>query len=195
MGYEKIRVLRNSLYFTLEDFKEVIGIKKESAKVEICRYIKKGYILRLKKNLFILREKWENLSLEEIFKIANIIQVPSYISLMTALTYYEITTQIQRNIFESISLKRTIKKEIEGTIFNYYRINPEYYKNFIKKDLFFISIKEKAFLDTLYLYSLGKYRFDISSINFDKLDFKILKKEIKNYPLKTQKKFSEIWKY
>lgn len=189
MGYEKIRVFKKSLYFTIEDLTDLLGIKRNSVKVEICRYVKKGYISRLKRNLFILREKWDNLSFEEIFKIANIIEVPSYISLKSALIYYEITTQIQRSAFESISLKRTVKMNIDETIFNYYKINPKYYKNFIRKDDFFIATKEKSFLDALYLYSFGKYKFDISSIDFEKLDFKILKREIKNYPLKTQKKY------
>ncbi|HOK55984.1 MAG TPA: hypothetical protein PKV21_04515 [bacterium] len=194
MGYEKIRVLKEKLYFTVEDFTETLGIKKDSAKVEVGRYIKKGYILRLKRNFFILREKWENLSLEEIFKIVNIIQVPSYISLMTALSYYEITTQIQQDLFESISLKRSFKKNIDSVIFNYYKIKKKYYKNFVRRENFFIAGKEKAFLDIIYLYSFGKYKFDISSIDFNKLDFKFLKKEIKNYPVRVQKKFYEIWK-
>ena len=53
---------------------------------------------------------------EQKFIIANIYQVPSYISLMTALDYYEITTQMQRDFIESVILKRTVTKEIEAKV-------------------------------------------------------------------------------
>ena len=58
-------------------------------------------------------------SQEDFFKISNILQVPSYISLMTALSYYEITTQVQREVIESVCVKRTLKKTIENTEFNF----------------------------------------------------------------------------
>lgn len=89
---------------------------------------------------------------------------------MTALFLYEITTQVQRNFFESASLKRSVRSDIKGIAFNFYKIKREYYFDFIKREDVFIATKEKAFIDIVYLYSFGKYKVDFSSLNFDRLD-------------------------
>ncbi|MGC8976128.1 MAG: hypothetical protein ACP5OB_00670 [Candidatus Ratteibacteria bacterium] len=52
----------------------------------------------------------------------------------------------------------------------------------------------QRFLDAISFYSFGKYKFDISSIDFNKLDFKVLKKQIENYPVNVQKEFYKIWR-
>jgi hypothetical protein len=105
---------------------------------------------------------------------------------MTALSYYEITTQVQREVIESVCVKRTLKKTIENTEFNFYKINRTLYFDFLKKDDFFIASKEKAFVDAVYLYSFGKYSFDFDSIDISKLDMKKIKKIINNFPERTK---------
>ncbi|MFN3551400.1 MAG: hypothetical protein ACK4WJ_06305, partial [Endomicrobiia bacterium] len=97
MKYTEFKKLKNKIYFTPEGVANLLKIKFDSAKVLCYRYAKSGLFIRLKKDFYILEEKWWNLKIEEKFKIANILSVPSYISLMTALSYYEVTTQIQRN--------------------------------------------------------------------------------------------------
>ena len=186
MRYIKLRKLNSRLYFTYEDVADVLGIGSNSAKVLCTRYSKIGLIIRLKKNLYTLKERWEKNSQEDFFKISNILQVPSYISLMTALSYYEITTQVQREVIESVCVKRTLKKTIENTEFNFYKINRTLYFDFLKKDDFFIASKEKAFVDAVYLYSFGKYSFDFDSIDISKLDMKKIKKIINNFPERTK---------
>lgn len=103
----------SKLYFGHEEIARALGITSNSAKVTASRYVKQGLLVRLKRNLYILKEKWFNLDREQKFVIANLIQTPSYVSLMTALDYYEITTQMQRDFIESIALKRTKGVEIE----------------------------------------------------------------------------------
>ena len=113
-------------------------------------------------------------------------QVPSYISLMSALAYYEVTTQAQQSYQESIGQKRSIVYNVRQAVFSYVKMQRPYYNGFVKTDGFFIATKEKAFLDAAYLYSFGKYRFDADSLDLKKLDFNKLKKMIKNYPQKTK---------
>lgn len=91
--------LNKWLYFKTDDLADILGLKKESSKATCSRYVKRGIIMRLKKDFYILREKWDNLGREEFFKLANFLQVPSYISFMTALSFYEITTQVQGHFF------------------------------------------------------------------------------------------------
>ncbi|MBN2001693.1 hypothetical protein JW935_29400 [candidate division KSB1 bacterium] len=123
---------------------------------------------------------------EEKFQLANIIQVPSYVSLMSALSYYEMTTQVQREFIESIALKRTKAVTVEQTVFNFTKINKLLFFDFARKRGFFIASPEKAFLDAMYLMSLGRYSMDLSSIDFDKFDFLKVRQLILAFPEKTQ---------
>jgi len=172
----------------------LLNIKPSSAKVFCSRYADNALFVRLKKDLYILKERWQRNSTNDFYRISNFLNVPSYISLMTALSFYEVSTQVQRGVFESICIKRTAKYEIEGIIFNFYKVKKDLYSDFIKKDSFFIATKEKAFLDAIYLYSFGKYAFDIASIDEKKLDKKLLKKMLEKYPDKTKKVAKAIWK-
>jgi predicted transcriptional regulator of viral defense system len=176
----------NKLYFGHEEISMTLGITLQSAKVSANRYVKQGMLLKVKRNIYILKEKWKVLEREGKFILANLIQVPSYISLMTALDYYEITTQIQRDFIESVAVKRT-----KETAFTYRKIRLNLYFGFNKEKDFFIATPEKAFLDALYLMSLGRYSFDVDSIDFSKLKRNEIRKLIKRFPAKTRKLLGE----
>jgi predicted transcriptional regulator of viral defense system len=185
MKYSGLRKLRKRFYFTVEDLQDLLEIKPESARVLCTRYTKDGLFIRLKRNFYILDESWESFAKADFLKIANLLQVPSYISFMTALSWYEITTQVQRDFFESASLKRSIRFDIRGTAFNFCKLQKKYYFDFVKEDDIFIATKEKAFVDSVYLFSFGKYRIDFNSLDLDKLDKSRLSEILMSYPQKT----------
>lgn len=183
MKYNDIKKI-NKLYFTYQDVAKILSISENSARVLCARYVKQKYLIRLKRNFYTLRERWDNITLNQRFELANILQVPSYISLMTALSFYEYTTQVQQKFVESISLYRTFAKDIEGIIFNYSKIKNDFYFGFSKKNNIFIASPEKAFIDSLYLNYLGKYNLDLSSLNLEKIDRESCENILKRYPSK-----------
>ena len=187
MNYTKLIKLRDCLYFTIEDVADIFAIKESSARVLCSRYVRKGLFVRLKNNFYILDENWQRYSMGEYLKISNFLQVPSYISFMTALSFYQVTTQIQRSYYESVSLKRSAEFSDTGKTFIFRKVKKEYYFDFVKLDDIFIATKEKAFIDSAYLYSFGKYKFDLSSINLEKLNMDKLKEILKVFPLKTRR--------
>lgn len=186
MNYTLIRKLKQKFYFTSGDLVDVLKIKPESAWVLASRYTHEGIFIRLKNNFYVLEDNWAKFSKEDFLRVSNYLQVPSYISLMTALSVYEITTQVQRNYFESVSLKRSLQFEAKGATCKFYKIKKQFYFDFVKKDSFFIATKEKAFVDSVYLYSFGKYRFDFDSLDLAKLDKNRLERILRIYPLKTK---------
>ena len=186
MRYSELLKLKDKFYFGVDDLQELFKIKHGSARVLCSRYVKKGFFVRLKKNFYVLNETWENFNEDSLLKIANILQVPSYVSFMTALSVYGLTSQVQKDFLESASLKRSQKNNIKGTAFNYYKLKKQHYSGFIKKDGIFIATKEKAFIDAVYLYSFGKYKFDFNSIDMEKLNKNKLKEIIKKYPERTK---------
>ncbi len=194
MNYITLRNnLKNRKFFRAGEISEILNINPSSARVLCSRMKQQGLVVRLKRDFYVIREKWDNLQYEDVLKLANILQVPSYISCMSALAFYDVSTQVQRSFYESVSLKRTRKFNADSAVFNYYKIKTALYFGFEKKEGIFIALKEKAFLDAVYLYSFGKYKFDASSISLGKLQKTKITDMLDKYPIKTRKTFEKIW--
>lgn len=176
----------DKFFFSYEDISTALAISKASAKITATRYVKKGILLRVKKNLYVLKDAWIAAGRDTRFQVVNMGQVPSYISLMTALDYYEITTQFQRDYFESIALKRSKVMGVGSSVFKYIKIAPDLYNGFKKEKEFFIATPEKALLDSFYLMSYGRYSLDLSSLDRNKLDRQEIERMSSNYPVKTR---------
>ena len=182
----RLQELSRKPLFTLGDVAQNFNIQPASARVSCSRYVRRGLLVRFKNNIYTTAWKWEGLSRQDLFKIANVLQVPSYISLMSAMAYYDVTTQVQNNYQESVCLKRSVVYHVREAVFTYVKLQSRYYGDFIKKDGVFIATKEKAFLDAAYLFSFGKYKFDIDSLDMKKLELKKLKSLLKVYPERTK---------
>lgn len=185
MVYQKLKNIE-PLLFSYREVAKVLNIQLSSAKLLCHRYQKQKYFVRLKRDVYILAERWNYLSALELFQIANRLQVPSYISLTTALSYYGYSTQIQQGFFESVAIKRTWKRNIESTIFSYTRISDKYYFGFRRMNGIFIAEPEKALTDALYLTSIGRYGLDFSALEMSKIDLKIVDTLLNKYPEKTK---------
>jgi predicted transcriptional regulator of viral defense system len=191
----KLNELRRiqKLYFGCDELARALGITHDSARVAASRYVRQGLLVRVRRNLYVLRETWEACGREEKFIIANMGQVPSYISLTTALDYYGITTQMQQDFFESVTLFRTKTIQVHRTVFTYTKMAEPLYSGFIKERGFFIATPEKALLDALYLMSYGRYRADLSAIDASRLDLSKLKALSDEFPVKTRKFLQKNW--
>ena len=147
-------------FFSLDDVAYALGIQPASAAVLCSRYVRKGLLVRLKRGLYARTEQLRNFSQQDLFRLANFLQVPSYISLTTALSYHGLTTQVQRGFFESISLYKGYER-IEGV---------------------FIALPEKALLDSFYLASLGRYSLDTSALDLSRLNNEVLENLSSSFP-------------
>jgi len=174
-------------YFGYEEIAKALSISPASARVSAVRYVKQGFLVRIKRNLYVLKGRWEAMGAEERFELANIMQVPSYVSFMSALEYHGITTQVQRSFVESAALKRTKETDIGGVVFRFTRIKKELYFGFRREKGFFIASPEKAFIDALYLMSYGRYSLDMPSLDINKLDKDALRDIVKKFPIKTRR--------
>ncbi|MCD6228088.1 MAG: hypothetical protein J7K17_01230 [Candidatus Omnitrophica bacterium] len=72
-------------------------------------------------------------------------------------------------------------------MFNYTKINLKLYFGFVKVKDFFIATPEKAFLDALYLSLLGRYKFDKTSLDYNKFNLNNLKTLAKKFPRRVQR--------
>ncbi len=177
----------DKLYFGYEEIAKAFDISLSSARVTASRYVRQGLLLRMKRNLYVRRDVWNATGVTEKFVLTNLGQVPSYISLTSALEYYEVTTQILRDFFESVAIKRTKQINLNGSIFRYSKIAEELYFGFRKENGFFIATPEKALLDAFYLMSYGRYSLDIPALDSAKLDRGEIKRLSKRFPLRTRR--------
>jgi predicted transcriptional regulator of viral defense system len=194
MRYHELKALRNKLFFDVRQIAMLLGIQQDSARVLCSRLTKRGMLNRLKKDMYIWQETWEHLRIEDCLKIANIMQVPSYISLMTALTYHGVSTQVQKGYYESCCLKRTRIFDKDACVFAYHKIKKELYYGFSKEEGVFIASKEKALLDAIYLYSLRNYAIDFNSLDLTTFDKKKLNSFAQLFPENARGVLKELWK-
>lgn len=184
------RMFEEDLAFQREQIANFLQISKKSAQVLCFRYVKRGLFIKLGKNLYTLEPKWKYLTSEEVFKIANLI-VPSYVSLLSALSYYGISTQVPQNYYESVTSLITKETKIKGITFRYFKVKREFLFGFRRENKvkvsFLIALPEKAFLDAIYLMSFGRYALDLSAIDMDKFDRKLLQEWIEKYPEKVKR--------
>jgi predicted transcriptional regulator of viral defense system len=173
-------------FFGFRDISNALGISHASARVVAHRYTKNGVLVRIKPDIFVLTEKWNNFTIEEKFQTANLLQVPSYVSLTTALEYYEITTQIQQNYIECVSIRRTFSKKINELTIRYSKVSEKLYFGFERKNNVYIAQPEKALIDAMYLASLGRYSLDIAAVSLNRFDQKVLPQMLEAYPLRTK---------
>lgn len=180
--------LRNIQKFSFgyAELARVLGIGQASARVTASRYVKMGLLVRVKRNVYVLKEVWDTATRKDKFILSNLGQTPSYISLMTALDYYDTTTQMQQDFFESVAIQRTKTISVAQTVFRYAKIAPELYFGFEKQDGFFIASPEKALIDAAYLISYGRYALDFSAIDTGKINRRIIEKLSRSYPQRTR---------
>ncbi len=125
-----------------------------------------GYIKPLAGGYYLLADQ----AIDEmvLFMLANKIYEPSYISLESALAYYEIIPETVLGV-TSVSSRKTKQSDTGWGVFSYRSVKPQYMIGYQVIDnspgkKFKIACLEKALLDYLYLHS------DIQSIaDFEEL--------------------------
>jgi hypothetical protein len=132
----------------------------------------KGYIQKVINRFYV----WQKKPLDD-YKlpfIANRIYTPSYISLKSALRWYNF---IPEGVFQQFSVTTRKTKNIETPIgdFRYKNVNPNlffgYYPVKPERGGFLIAEPEKALLDNFYLYPQIKDELDIDGLrlNYDQI--------------------------
>lgn len=130
-------------------------------------YVRKGKLLSLRRGIYAKSETYDR------FELATKIYTPSYISLETVLQKESLIFQYYHAISVVSYLSREIVCDNQTYIFR--KIKDEILIDLAgieQKDNYFMASKERALLDTLYLYK--NYHFDnLEPVNWD-LCFEIL---------------------
>ncbi|HQL12069.1 MAG TPA: hypothetical protein PK507_03555 [bacterium] len=173
-----------------------LNLKASTADTYISRFLKYGEIIKLKRGFYVTKDFFDrNVSdISYTFYLANVLYRPSYISLWTALQYYDIATEAIYS-YTSVTTKVTRKYTTKIGGFSYRSIAKPLYTdmNLVKgKFDFFIASPSKALFDIIY-FRTNQFRSikTIDDINFLIDDLRI---EIDEMDSKERDKFYNMIK-
>ena len=183
----------NLSIFTPKELIMTFGAKDRAAEAFLSYNVKKGAIIRLKSGLFALSK-----NMPGDFVIANRLYYPSYVSLDSALSYYNL---IPESVYAvtSVTTKSTREFEISGRLFSYKRIKKEAYTGYVLETVHgsgvYVATPEKAVADFIYFVYLGKREYNdrltLGKINFKRLEEYLLLFSRKGLVSFAKKKFKE----
>jgi hypothetical protein len=181
----------NKNIFTSNELRIIRWVDGNSFQKRLSYNLKKNNFIKIRKWIYAFFDSIKFLEYKDLFKIANSIYTPSYISLETVLTREWINFQY----YWDIKLMSPYTKEINiDTIpdnqlrLDFVRLPKELITNniwLIQKDGYMIATKERAICDTLWRWEW--YYFDNLS-NIDRDLLLGIAKEYKNYNIKVYKK-------
>jgi len=127
---------------------------------QLTRWQKKGLIIQLKRGIYVLNKEDRKVNSSRFF-IANQLLWPSYVSLESALNYYDLIPEAVADV-TSVSTKKTSRFTNPIGRFIYQRIKPDAFRGYRSyKDEAglecLIAEPEKAVVDFLYL-NLRKFK-------------------------------------
>lgn len=160
--------------FSPVDLKRILGVSEISVRFFLTRYVKKGAIVKLRNNLYVLNNR-----LPSEVEIANALYRPSYISLTFALGYYHIIPETVYTV-TSVTTRSTARFQTLGKEFRYHRIKIPVFTGYLPEKIdgktVLIADREKALVD--YLYFVGRKTYELN----ERLDVSGLdKKKIHRY--------------
>ena len=169
--------------FSYNDLAYFFGNNKKKLISKVVYYTKKWYLYKIKRWFYSLDKNYN------ILELATKIQKGSYLSLETALKIHGINFQYDSKIY--VIWYKNQEIEVDGNIIIFRVIKKEVRQNFewiIMKNWYPIATKNRAILDSLYLYK--NFFFD----NLDNINWKELEKLAKIYNSKILEKRINILK-
>ena len=168
--------------------------KPQDLRRQVREWVKKGYLLSLKRGLYIFSDEWRKIQPSVLF-MANFLVLPSYVSLEYALGFYELIPE-KVTVITSVTTKKTkIFKNLLAD-FEYHSIKNDLFFGF-KKEIdnnqeFFIALPEKALLDYFYLNSHFQGSFsELESLRLQNLE-NLNTELLETYGLRYNKRIRKI---
>ena len=176
--------------FTMFSFNDIRLIDPHFHRRRLVEWQEKGYIKKIAKGRYV----FPDLTVDEniLFEIANRLYGPSYVSLESAFSYYQIIPETVYGI-TSISTRRTYSFTTPCGEFYYRTLKPRFFFGYkimiFDSKSFKIADLEKAIIDFFYLHPNLKSVSDIISLRFNS---EIFMKKINHQRLqKYLRKFSK----
>jgi hypothetical protein len=203
MKYEEFRAFAVQMPVIDNNTLKLRGVFSRSNHIQFSRWVKKGYVLRLKKGgLYILREEDRKINPSRMFLGCEMYK-PSYISLEYALGYYGLIPERVHDL-TCVTTQKTNRFENSFGTFVYQHIKSACFTGFEERVdesrlTYVIAKPEKAMVDFLYL-NLAQFNINdnnkfIESFRFqnlESLDHDVLRKFARLFGVKKLEQVTEL---
>lgn len=125
--------------------------KEENILEQIAFWIKRGYLTKVKRGLYVLTNGRNEI---DPMVLAAKIYRPSYLSMEFALNYYGIIPDIP-GTYTSVTSRKTIFYSNDFGEYSYQKVKKDFFAGYVRKEIngvtFNLATPEKAILDFIYL--------------------------------------------
>ncbi|MBI2449726.1 type IV toxin-antitoxin system AbiEi family antitoxin domain-containing protein [Candidatus Pacearchaeota archaeon] len=132
--------------FSINDLAKIIKKSRKYSSLVLYRLKKKGLIIEIERNKYVPKDM-------SPYVLSNLIY-PSYLSFLTAFSYYNLTAQIPKQI-QIVSLKSKKEIEFENYKLKFVKFKPNRFFGYKREKMahgfIFIAELEKAIIDSLFL--------------------------------------------
>lgn len=181
---QKIETLGKDV-FSIKDLKKLFP-EETNLKISVKRMLDAEVLIQITRSIYTLKQ--ENLDIE---KVATQLYYPSYISFESALSKYGIINQGLYGL--TLATTRHSKKmALAGVECEYSQLHEILFFGFDLINGTYLAQPEKAFLDQIYLMTLGKRAGNSSEWYLDDLDREKLAKYLPFYNASVRKQVSRL---
>jgi Predicted transcriptional regulator len=143
-----------------------LGRDPQNMRNQLTRWQKKGLIVQLKRGIYALNKGDRKVNFSRFF-LANQLLWPSYVSLESALSYYDLIPEAVADV-TSVSTKKTSRFTNPTGRFVYQRVKPDAFRGYRSyKDEagleYLLAEPEKAVVDFIYL-NLRKFKTEAKAV-------------------------------
>ena len=137
---------RHIVVFGLNDAIKVLNTNRSYARLFLYRCVKKGAVGKVQRGIYYLKAQTNE------YEVASNIIKPSYVSMVSALAYYGLTTQIPHVIYVVSTKRHKIIRNIEGfdIVFKHAKKGLMFGYHKESNGNIFIADPEKAIVDIYY---------------------------------------------
>lgn len=151
--------------FTLKTLRDILSLRsQDTLYLYIRKLISLGVLTKLERGVYALGSR-----MPDDFCIANTIHRPSYISFETALNIHGMLSQFPYEI-TSATTGKPIQKTIQGKLYTYSRVQPEFFFGYEKTNGFLMATPEKALLDQAYFATRGLRQFPVDEYDLSRIN-------------------------
>lgn len=158
---------------------------------QLSRWTSTNKIRQLRRGLYALSEPYRQVE-PHPFLIANNLISPSYVSLQSALAYYDLIPEAVPEVTSITSRQRSEKLTTDFGAFDYHHIQDNLFQGYhliqvVQEQYIYIARPEKALLDLIYLTPRGNdlnYLESLRLQNLEKLDLDWMQETTTAYGMK-----------
>jgi len=166
-------------------------VDRANIQKQLSRWSAANKIHQLRRGLYTLAKPYQQTQ-PHPFLIANHLISPSYVSLQSALAYYDLIPETAPQVLSITSRHRSQAMETFYGSFQYHHIKPAFFTGFHLVQLdadqsAYLARPEKALLDLIYLTKQGSTQAYLESLrlqNLDQLDLKWMQTTVKHFGIK-----------